>query len=250
MDWLDGNVIAPVAAALIGAVTTLVATRMQTRAASKAQRDAAADRPARCTLKVLHAKVVRFQIDEDEAAPLYLADTTRVEGQPTEVAVNDETVYTSVETYDGPTPDHEYHFRSSGVADLMCLAPWRPALRYTDRGAASDPHVVRQVFSGEPSDAYVMITHAYNGLQPGNEDFGVRMPQDVDEARLVVDLSSVPRLLDAMSEPPRGELRCENGATAALSVLEYRRGIYCIEKQQLQKNDVLLLDFTFDWSRL
>lgn len=250
MDWLDGNLIAPVVAALIGAVGTLLATRMQMKAAARAERDRRAAEAPRCTMKTLHAKVVRFEIERDGAEPLYTADATRLEDRPQEVGVFDETVYTSVELYDGPTPDHEYHFRSSGVADLMCLVPWRPALRFTDRGAGADPHLVRQVFSGDPSNAFVMIAHAYNGLQPGHEDFGIRMPQDLDEARLVVDLSSTPQLVDAMSAAPRGELRSESGVVAALPVLEYRRGIYCIEKLALKKNDVMLLDFTIDWSRL
>lgn len=238
--------IALVLAALIGGGATLLATRMQTRA----QRESPDLAPARCLAKCLYAKVVRFGVAGDDAAPVYTADATRTPESPVEVGVFDETVYTSVEVFDKPREEHEYGFRSGGVADLLCLHPWRPRLRFSDRGAANDPHQIRQVFAGQPSPAFVVAAHAYNGLQPGNEDFGVRMPEDVAEGRLVVDLSSVPHLVDAMTAPPRGELRSERGETALLSVLEYRRGVYCVEHRDLRKNDVLLLDFTIDWDRL
>ncbi|MEN0111072.1 MAG: hypothetical protein AAF805_10140 [Planctomycetota bacterium] len=249
-DLLESNVVAAVAGALVAAVATVIATRMQTAAASKARREELASGEPRCTTKILYAKVVRFELQRDDAAPLYVADASRTAETPLDTPVFDETVYTSVETYDRPTSRHEYSFRSSGVADLLCLAPWRSRLRFTDRGAASDPHQVRQVFTDEARDSFVVVTHAYNGLQPGNEDFGMRMPEDIDEARLVVDLSSIPALLGSMTEAPRGELRSEGAEAMPLSVLEYRRGIYCIEHRGLRRNDVLLLDFTFDWERL
>lgn len=249
-NLLESNFLAAVAAALVAAVATLVATRMQMSAAERARREELASGEPRCTSKILYAKVVRFELHRDDAAPLYLADASRTADTPLDVPVFDETVYTSVETYDRPTSRHEYSFRSSGVADLLCLAPWRSRLRFTDRGAADDVHQVRQVFTDEPSDSFVVVTHAYNGLQPGNEDFGMRLPEDIDEARLVVDLSSAPALLGAMTAPPRGELRGEGAEPMPLSVLEYRRGIYCIEHRGLRRNDVLLLDFTFDWERL
>lgn len=250
MDPQFWSIASPLAAAVIGVAGTLIGTRMQNAAAASRQREELSQRQPRCTLKILYAKVVRFELQTDSAEPLYLADATRSAESPIEVGVFDETVYTSVETYDRPTSEHEYSFRSSGVADLLCLTPWRSRLRFTDRGAAADPHQVRQVFSDDPSESFVVVTHAYNGLQPGHEDFGIRMPEAIDEARLVVDLSSVPRLIDAMTAPPRGELRSESAEPIQLSVLEYRRGIYCIEQRQLRKNDVLLLDFSIDWDRL
>lgn len=238
--------IALVTAALIGGGATLLATRMQTRA----QRDQHDRKSACCVAKCLYAKVVRFGVEREGVEPAYSADASRSPEAPLEVGVYDETVYTSVELFDKPRSDHEYGFRSAGVADLLCLYPWRPRLRFTDRGAAGDPHQVRQVFGDQASPAYVVVAHGYNGLQPGSEDFGVRMPEDVAEGRLVVDLSSVPEVVAAMTAIPRGELRAERGESAMLSVLEYRRGVYCIEHRDLRKNDVLLLDLTIDWGKL
>ena len=206
---------------------------------------------AQCELDSLYAKVVRWEIAGDGVEPLYNVDATRAAAAPIDVGVYDETVYTAVAVYNKPTSGHEYLFRGAGVVDLMCMHPWRDQLRFPDKGAASDPHQVRQAFSDQSSNSYVMVSHAYNGLQVGNEDFGVRMPVDCEQGRLVVDLSSVPHVLDAMTAPPQAELRSASGAdNPRPQVFEYRRGIYTIEARGLRKDDVLFLDFTVDWAKL
>ncbi|MEM6799218.1 MAG: hypothetical protein AAF589_06860 [Planctomycetota bacterium] len=205
----------------------------------------------RCNLTSLYAKVVRWEVAAEGVEPLYTADATRAAASPLSVGVFDETVYTSVAVYDKPTEGHEYTFRGGGVVDLMCMYPWRDRLRFPDKGAAADPHQVRQAFSDQSSNSYVIVTHAYNGLQIGNEDFAVRMPVDSAEGRLVVDLSSVPHVMQAMTVPPRAELRSACGADQPRpQVFEYRRGIYTIVAKDLRKDDVLFLDFTVDWDKL
>ncbi|MEM1303833.1 MAG: hypothetical protein AAGG46_03000 [Planctomycetota bacterium] len=242
--------IAAVAAATISAVATLVATRMQTRHAEAARLAAEDATPPRCLMVTLHAKAVRWEVRSPDAEPLYVADTTRMAGVPSDVEVFDEAHYTNLTVYDKPTDDHEASFRTSGEVDVMCLEPWRDRLRFSDRAAANDPHQLRQSFSGSPSRAFVVFSHAYNGLQPGSEDFAVKMPRDAETGRLVVDLSSTPHIVEAMTAPPRGELRSEQGGVSSLSVLEYRRGIYCVEHRDLRRGDVLLLDLSIDWERL
>ena len=230
---------------LIGIVLKGVLDR---RATESAKRIEIENSVAKCELISLYAKVVRWEISDGNKAPLYSADATRIEALPVDVAVFDETVYTNVAVYDRPTEGHEYIFRGSGVVDLMCVSPWRDKLRYPDQGAAKDPHLIRQAFSDQPANTYVVVTHAYNGLQLGNEDFGTRMPVDAAEGRLVVDLSSVPHIIDAMTQLPTAELRGQQQSSAVrLQVYEYRRGIYVIEAKNLKKDDVLFMDFTMTW---
>lgn len=236
------------AATVVAVILNRVLERSNDR---KRHRDAIDNTPAKCQLVSLYAKVVRWEIDQDGVRPLYQADATRIPSHPLEVGVFDETVYTAIAVYDKSTVGHEYLFRGSGVVDLLCLYPWRDKLRYPDQGAAKDPHVVRQVFSDQESNAYTLVTHAYNGLQVGSEDFAVRMPIDSAEGRLVVDLSSVPHVVAAMTEPPKAELRAQGGGeNPRPQVFEYRRGIYTIEAKDLEKDDVLYLDFTVDWEQL
>lgn len=206
---------------------------------------------ARCTLNSLYAKVVRWELGREGVAPLFRADATRHPAYPIDVEVYDETVYTSVSVYDKPTAGHEYLFRGSGVVDLLCVYPWRDKLQFNDEASAGMPQQVRQAFSQQASNSFVVVTHAYNGLQEGHEDFAVRMPVNCDEGRLVVDLSSVPHVLQAMTAPPAAELRSEHrGDRPRLQVLEYRRGIFSIEAKDVRKDDVLYLDLSVDWDQL
>lgn len=206
---------------------------------------------AECTLTSLYAKVVRWEVDQEGVKPLFAADATRHPDYPIDVDVFDETVYTAVSVYDKSTSGHEYIFRGSGVVDLLCVYPWRDKLHFTDEASAGVPQRIRQAFSHQSSNSFVMVTHAYNGLQVDQEDFAVRMPTDCKEGRLVVDLSSVPHILEAMTEAPRAELRSDHlGNRPSLQVTEYRRGIYAIEAHNLRKDDVLFLDFTVDWEQI
>lgn len=242
---------AAILTACAGMLTIVVGKMVESRCAARQAELAAAGATASCNLVTLYCKVIRWHVHDEGSLPLYNVDATRIPELPTEVEVYDETLYTNVAVYDKPATNHEYIFRGSGVVDLLCLYPWRDRLRFADKGAAYDAHTVRQAFSDQPSNGYVMVTHAYNGLQPGHEDFAVRMPIDTSEGRLVVDLSSVPHIINAMMRSPRAELRAHDGAeVASLQVYEYRRGIYTIEAKSLKKDDVLFLDLTIDWQKL
>ncbi|MEN1682039.1 MAG: hypothetical protein AAGJ46_20860 [Planctomycetota bacterium] len=233
-----------VVGALIGVAGSIAVAMLQHRTALRVSQESDDRRPPRCTSVTLYAKIVRWEHASSGQAAGYVADASRSPKLPVEVGVHDEAVYTNIALYDKPTTGHEYLFRGSGVIDMLCLYPWRSKLRFSDAGAEKDPHQLRQTFGDQSSNAYVVVVHAYNGLQEGNEDFGLRMPHDVDEGRLVVDLSSVPHVIDAMTERPTAQLRPASGEPAELSVVSYRRGIYVIEGKNLRKDDVLFLDLT------
>ncbi|MEM9187265.1 MAG: hypothetical protein AAGB00_12300 [Planctomycetota bacterium] len=249
MDFLHPSV-AAILGAVIGVVGSVVVATINHRTALKLSREQADRAAPRCTAITLYAKVVEWGLEGEGVDAAYTVDASRSDRSPIEAPVFDETVYTALAVYDKPTDAHEYIFRGSGVVDMLCLHPWRGKLRFSDAGAERDPHQVRQAFADQASNAYVVVTHAYNGLQVGNEDFGVRMPLDAAEGRLVVDLSSVPHILDAMTERPRAELRSNTAEAMEISVTSYRRGIFVIEGKDLRKDDVLFLDLSIDWDRL
>lgn len=136
--------------------------------------------------------------------------------------------------------------RSSGAVDLQILHPWQERLVFTDEGAAMIPGLVSQRITN-PSTTYFTKSIYYNGLQHGNEDLAMKMEHDTDEARMIVDFSSVPGFEAFLAAPPTGTLRTTHGERTLGVAMPYP-GIFSVEAKELKCDDVLRMNFTFRWS--
>jgi hypothetical protein len=137
---------------------------------------------------------------------------------------------------------------SSGIVDMQIIHPWREELVFSDISAEKAEHDVTQ-FIAVPSTVYFTKTLYFNGFQMENENIAVKMERDTDEARMIVDFTSVPDFAALIASEPKGLWR-RGGEEHPLEVMTAPAGVFTIEKSDLKRDDVLRMDFAIDWESL
>jgi hypothetical protein len=138
--------------------------------------------------------------------------------------------------------------RTSGVVDLTLIYPWK-RLSFADEGSATIPQVITQDLAGQ--DTYFTASTYYNGFSEGNEDVAIKMEMDTTVARMVADFSSVVGFESLFTrEPEAYRIDTDQQKTKLLGLEEHKPGVYHIEVHNLQKGEVVMLDFHVDWEHL
>lgn len=198
--------------------------------------------------KYVYVKAVHLTSRADGGPPVYVAHVKRL-GEAAEVPVYDEYHYFRLNVFRRAQTGCCVTDRSSGVVDLQILHPFTRTLTFADEGAERVPGVISQEVEGESSVLFTRTIY-YNGLQKGNEDIAMKLELDTDEARLIVDFSSIPNFRDILGRGaiPRGSRRTGKGAPEPLGVEELSPGIYSLMIRDGKKGDVMRMDFAFAWS--
>jgi len=183
--------------------------------------------------KIVYAKLIHCR-DKTADRPVYKRSLP--DGQ--EVDVYDEVVFFVFHSYQCIQPFGKWTVRSSGVAYPQVLYPWLDRLVYGDpRDPVCGPVV--PVSCNEPSAIYIPLTHMFNGQQNGNRDVILRTESAIENARLVLDYSSIEgpyRITDLRAyrgdkqipgvEVNKGVFTCEG---TNLKVGEFMKICYAIE---------------------
>ena len=146
---------------------------------------------------------------------------------------------------------------TSGVVDLNIVHPWRQLI-FTDENRKKKEDFISQNLSG--SDTYFSVSTYYNGFNAGegdkenedgkgNEDIGMKMEMDTENARLIADFSSIIGFEKLFKRSPDViHKKADGSADVKIHGLEeIRKGIYHIHKTNLKKGDVIRIDFHVDW---
>jgi len=165
-----------------------------------------------------------------------------------EVAVFDEFHMFKLSIFKTERKKHRVGDRSSGVVDMQILHPWQN-VAFSDAGAAQKEDVIDQVIK-KPSAVFFTRSMYYNGFQPGNEQFAIKMEQDTDEARIVMDFTSIQNIRKIIKGSPKGIIRKGDVEEEAMAGETSEQGIYQIGASKLDEGDVLRVDFTIDWSQV
>ena len=196
--------------------------------------------------KLMYVKILHLSQMGAGKNPVYRRVVERLGGE--EVPVFDEAVYYGLNIFSRQEQKYSTVFRSSGIVDLRIGHPWKEKLEFPDKDAQVLRNIVRQTVKG-PSNVYLTVSHHYNGLQPGHEDIGVRMDQDTQHARLVVDFSSIPNSQLLFRERPKAVLRTGN-EEKPIGIIEYSPTIFSTAQNDLKEGQVLRIDFKIDWDWL
>lgn len=224
-----------VLAALIGATATLIAVLLPMYREWRIKNTQA--------YKFAYVKVLHLRNRAADRPPIYRVFVPRLER---EVDVYDEFHYFRLNVYHRPRPGFSSTDRSSGVVDLQVLHPWQEQLRFTDRSAQRVEQVVSQHIESK-SSVYFTRTMYYNGLQNGQEDFGMKMECDTDEARLIVDFSSLPGHTRFLRALPEGFL-CTPSGERRVGVVELYPGVFSVSADKLKSDHVLRMNVHIEWS--
>lgn len=139
--------------------------------------------------------------------------------------------------------------RTSGAVDLQILHPWQEALHFPDKGAAEVEGYVEQAIK-KSSAVFLTKSIYYNALQPGHEDIGMRIDSNTEEARLMVDFSSLPEHEAMLLDAPVGYLCGDDDEEVSLGVASPYPGVYTISGQDMKAGQVVRMEFKIAWDRL
>jgi hypothetical protein len=219
---------------LIGALATVVAALLPPYLSQRRARHAQ-------QYKLGYMKVHLLKLRANGGEPFYEREVERLDRR---VGVFSEVHCYRLHIFSTEQREFTCSDRSSGVVDLLILHPDHQ-MSFPDRRAAKVEGFIEQKIT-EPSKVFFSRTVYVNGFQPGNEDIGMKMEKDTNEAKLIVDFTSVPGYRSLIKGHPRGVLCC--GTTEGpLAVAEPTPGVYAVGKNKLKKDDVLRIDFDVDW---
>jgi hypothetical protein len=224
------NALAVIIAAIIGALVPLLALFIRDRQARENQ-----------LYKFVYIKVYHLTPMAEGKTPVYKKHIGRLN---TDVEVFDESHFFRLNVFRKPQQNFPISDRSSGTVDMQILYPWQD-LQFSDKGAEKEPRRMAQIVK-EPSNVFFTRTMYFNGFQPGNEDFAMKMEKDTEEARMLIDFSSIPKFNTFVKEGPKGILRRGN-IEKHISVITDAAGVYSVNATSLKEDDVIRLDFAIDW---
>lgn len=198
--------------------------------------------------KLLHVRLICLRHRDENVHPFYFRQIPRLESEP--IPVYDEAVYTIVHTFKEERQRFKWRFRSSGVVDPRTIDPWIDKLVFSDQPASREKHLVEQTIkSPEPRSTFIVESRMYNGFQPGNEDAGTQAEYDTEYVRLVVDLTSIPNIENALRSKPTAVFRV--GETESpIDVKEVTSTIFTVARRNMKQGQVIRMDFSIDWDAL
>ncbi len=196
--------------------------------------------------KFVYIKVLHLKKKVKGRKPIYTRYVKRLEK---EIEVFDEYLYFRFNIFKRTQKKFTCQDRSSGIVDMQILHPWQDELKFADKGAKFVEKILSQI-PIKPSNVFFTETKYFNGFQSGNEDIAMGVEFDTEEARLVIDFSSLPNFNDIIMEKPKAYFISIDENEEMIGILEPSPGIYCIAKNNIKKGSVLRIDFEFDWEKL
>lgn len=174
--------------------------------------------------KFVYVKIVHLR-RRGRSSPVYRAQVRRT---GVDVDVFDEYHYIRLNVFHRPHRDFRCLDQTSGVVDLQVIHPWQSHLAFAYAGAAELSNTVEQVLEG-PSDVFLTKSVYYNAMQDGHEDVSMKFEHDVEEARLFVDFSSLPKADRILISDPKAVLRDLKERETLIGVSEPAPGVFSAE---------------------
>jgi hypothetical protein len=173
------------------------------------------------------------------AQPVYYRRLAEVSSP--EIGVYDEAMYYSLHVFSKPQKRFRWSIRSSGRVDPFIMYPWTDQILYPDQKEKLLQNFLTPTCR-EKSNVYLAVSHFYNGLQPGDEDFTLRVEDDIDYARLIVDFSSLPEPKPRFVQAPKAYLVTKEGEQP-IGIAEFRPDIFTTVQKDLKDGQSLKLVF-------
>ena len=228
----------PQGATLAGASPTIVGSGVKGAAAEE-----------RAHRKLLYVKVTYLSnMSAPGAQPFYRRVVSRLKEPDRFVDVYDEAIYYTLELLPEKRAIEGRRDNSSGVVDSSLVIPWRDEIPFPDvTEKAMKEMVIVEV--PENTDTFLTVSHFENGLQgKDHQDFATKMPEGADDARLVVDFSSVPGANSFVS-PRYACVSTEGTDGAKIGVVARGESVYTASAKPTGKGQRLKMYFDFDWSK-
>jgi hypothetical protein len=196
-------------------------------------------------LKFVYIKVIHLTRRSDTSQPVYKKFVQRL-GR--EVEIYDEYSYFRFNVFKRPQKGFTSTDRSSGVVDLKLLYPWQDTIRFSDKDAQIVENIISHTLQ-RSSNMYFTEAMYFNGFQPGHENVAMKMEDNTQEARMVIDFSSLPNHEFIVKGKPKAFLRAQD-EEKLIGITEPSPGVFSVAGSNLLKDQVLGIDFEIDWEKL
>ncbi|WP_051397815.1 DUF4062 domain-containing protein [Runella limosa] len=171
--------------------------------------------------KVIYYKMLKLESIEENPSVLYEKHIKRINKK---IKIFSEYISIRIIKFDKFTSNFKGRDRTNGDAiEVHSLSPFH--INIDDGDFRSN--LIEPVIAG-PTDAYVTLNHCYNGFKVGDFDLGLKAEKNIENARLVLDFSSIPNFNKFFPNPPK---------------LFYNRFIYDNESEGEKLVDFELADF-------
>ncbi len=164
---------------IIGALATIGAVFLQHYLSNRKKRGQ--------KFQLVYVRLMHLKRRHQGSTPEYQAYIKRINKK---IDVYDEYQMFNLNVFHKKQKEFKGSYRSSGTVDPFIYFPWQPDIGFPDKGAAKVADFIEYNILN-PSDTFITRCVFYNGLQDGEEDIGTRIKYDVDEARLILDFSSL-----------------------------------------------------------
>jgi hypothetical protein len=189
-----------------------------------------------------YVKLYHLSRAAKDRPPLYKRHVQRLDE---ELGVYDEVHLFRLNLFYKEQPEFATRDRSSGAIDLQILHPWQK-LTFPDAGEARILGALSQTIR-QKSRVFFTQTIRYNGFQPGHEEFSTRMETDVEEARFIIDFSSLANFSAILSKLPKSFL-VHDSTQREIGLSSPSPDVFLVEAKNLKKDDVIKVVFSIDWA--
>jgi cation transport regulator ChaC len=193
--------------------------------------------------KFVYVKIIHLRRREHGRSPVYRATLRRLARK---VDVFDEYHFFRLNIFYRHQKEFRFSDRTSGAVDLQILHPWQESLTFPDKGAEELLNFVEQTIATK-SDIFLTKSIYYNALQDSHEDIGMKLERDTDEARIIIDFSSLPQHERVLLSAPVAHLRDIEGKETSAGVINPYPGVYAIEVKNGKKGLVIRVNFAINW---
>lgn len=181
-----------------------------------------------------------------KSQPAYLKKIDRINE---EIEIRTESTHYRVNRFNKETDITITDTSTNGIVDDMhVMLPWQPKSQ-SHKSRSINPKNISKRLSG--SKTYVTISTYCNGFSEGEEDYAIMAERFTKTARLIIDFSSVPDLDKIFSKQPDAYRYFDHSNKKSIyGILEVSSGVYLLEANNLEKNEIIELDFHINWNYL
>lgn len=164
-----------------------------------------------------------------------------------EVEVFDELMYLRMNRMSTPfgLPEKPFYTRdrSKGSVSVRNFSPWCPIQNTDD---IIEWQIDQNIKVNPAQEAFLFEATYFNGFQEGNEDVGTQIEYGCQQAKMLVDFSSIPHFSQAMvpGKMPSGArvLSKDNNLPLTVDIIS-PKGIFMVAAKNLNVGEKLLLNF-------
>lgn len=222
---------------IIGALATIGAVFLQHYLSNRKKRGQ--------KFQLVYVRLMHLKRRHQGSTPEYQAYIKRINKK---IDVYDEYQMFNLNVFHKKQKEFKGSYRSSGTVDPFIYFPWQPDIGFPDKGAAKVADFIEYNILN-PSDTFITRCVFYNGLQDGEEDIGTRIKYDVDEARLILDFSSLRTEEQLLVTEPKSTLVAKNGIDEKpLGTIKLGECIYMAEIKDGKVGETIRMDLKINWN--